>query len=220
MTAPFYEDARNGAAIYCGDCLDVLPNLPDSSVDLILTDPPFYKVKDEGWDNQWATPADFLGWLDRVLVEFARVLKPNGSLYLFTSPQMGARVEILIGERFEVLTNIRWRKEEGRHKASCKEELRAFFPASETIIFAEQFGADGAAKGEAGYETKCDQIRGQIFEPLRKYLDDERMAAGLDKIAINVACGFSASPGGMAARHYFSRSQWWLPTPEHYAAIR
>ena len=36
----------------------------------------------------------------------------------------------------------------------------------------------------------------------------------------NVACGFSASSGGMASRHYFSRSQWCLPTAEHYAALR
>lgn len=222
MTSPFYEDARNGVAIYCGDCLDVLPTMPDSSVDLILTDPPFYKVKDEGWDNQWATPTDFLAWLDRVLVEFARILKPNGSLYLFASPQMGARVECLIAGRFEVLNSITWRKPPFSTKAemNTKEDQRIFFPSSERIIFAEPFGADSAAKGEAGYEQKCDQMRGQIFEPLRKYLDDERIAAGLDKIAINVACGFSASPGGMASRHYFSRSQWWLPTPEHYAAIQ
>ena len=81
-------------------------------------------------------------------------------------------------------------------------------------------GSDNIAKGVAGYEAKCDQLRGFLFEPLRKYLDDERKAAGVDKIAVNVACGFSASPGGMASRHYFSQSQWWLPTPEHYAAMQ
>jgi len=37
--------------------------------------------------------------------------------------------------------------------------------------------------------------------------DSERKRAGVDKVAINVACGFSASAGGMASRHYFSRSQ-------------
>ena len=43
-----------------GDCLDVLPTLEDSSVDLILTDPPYYKVKGEAWDRQWDTAAGFL----------------------------------------------------------------------------------------------------------------------------------------------------------------
>ena len=48
-----------------------------------------------------------------VLAEFARVLKPNGSLYLFASPQMGARVEILVGGRFQV--ELDGAKEEGRY---------------------------------------------------------------------------------------------------------
>ncbi|EKW72210.1 hypothetical protein EC971742_3803, partial [Escherichia coli 97.1742] len=28
--------------------------LPENSVDLIVTDPPYFKVKPEGWDNQLA----------------------------------------------------------------------------------------------------------------------------------------------------------------------
>ena len=206
--------------LHTGDCLAILPTLPDNSVDLILTDPPYYKVKGDAWDRQWATTTKYLSWLDKVLAEFARVLRPNGSLYLFASPQMAARVECLVGTRFAVLNRIMWRKAEGRHKAACKADLRSFFPASEAIIFAEHLGADNIAKGEAGYGAKCDELRGFIFEPLRKYLEDARKAAGIDKIAINTACGFSASPGGMASRHYFSRSQWWLPTEDHYLAIQ
>ena len=206
--------------LHTGDCLAILPTLPDNSVDLILTDPPYYKVKGDAWDRQWATTTKYLAWLDKVLAEFARVLRPNGSLYLFASPQMAARVECLVGTRFAVLNRITWRKAEGRHKAACKADLRSFFPASEAIIFAEHLGADNIAKGEAGYGAKCDELRGFIFEPLRKYLEDARKAAGIDKIAINTACGFSASPGGMASRHYFSRSQWWLPTEDHYLAIQ
>ena len=220
---PLMQHWRNESTqLYHGDCLDVLPLLPDDSVDLILTDPPYYRVKGEDWDRQWDTPAMFLKWLDRVLEQFARVLRPNGSLYVFASPKMAARVECLIDERFEVLQRITWRKPPFSTKAEMtkKEDLRTFFPVSEAIIFAEHRGSDNIAKGVAGYEAKCDQHRGFLFEPLRKYLDDERKAAGVDKIAVNVACGFSASPGGMASRHYFSQSQWWLPTPEHYAAMQ
>ena len=209
---PYYD--QDGVTIYNGDCLHVLPALPNNSVDLILTDPPYFKVKGDAWDNQWNTTADFLAWLDRVLVEFARILKANGSLYLFASPQMGARVECLIGERFEVLNNIRWRKAEGRHKAACKEELRAFFPQSETIIFAEHFGADNAAKGEAGYDRKCDELRGFVFEPVRKYLDDERARCGASKKDIE------AATGTQMCSHWFTQSQWVLPTAEHYATLQ
>jgi site-specific DNA-methyltransferase (adenine-specific) len=209
---PYYD--QDGVTIYNGDCLHVLPALPNNSVDLILTDPPYFKVKGDAWDNQWDKPGDFLAWLDRVLAEFARVLKPNGSLYLFASPQMGARVECLVGGRFQVLNSIRWRKEEGYHKATCKEELRAFFPASETIIFAEHVGADNAAKGESGYERKCDELRGFVFEPVRKYLDDERIRCGVSKKAIETATGTQM------CSHWFTQSQWALPTAEHYATLQ
>ena len=205
-----------------GDCLFLLPLLPDNSIDLILTDPPYMGVKSEDWDNQWDSPAAFLAWMGEVLAEYARVLKPNGSLYLFASPQMSARVECKVGEVFNVINRITWRKPPFSTKAEMfrKEDLRSFFPTSEFVIFAEHYGADNMAKGEAGYEAKCDELRGFLYEPLRAYLEDERSRSGTDKIACNVACGFSASAGGMASRHYFSRSQWQMPTPEHYAALQ
>jgi hypothetical protein len=72
------------------------------------------------------------------------------------------------------------------------------------------------AKGEAGYEAKCDELRGFVFEPLRSYLATERDRAGTTKARLQFACtGFSHSLGGMAG-HYFSRSQWHAADREHY----
>lgn len=164
------KQAAPAGVIHHGDCLEWLRALPAASVNLVATDPPYYRVKKEAWDRQWKTPQAYLAWLDTVLAEFQRVLAPNGSLYLFASPQMAARVECLIGERFEVLARVTWRKEEGRHRSACKEDLRSFFPASEAIIFAEQEG------GDADPERRRD-LRGFVFEPLRAYLDGERRRA-------------------------------------------
>ncbi len=210
------------ATVHHGDCLEVMPTLEAGSVDLIVTDPPFFRVKNCAWDRQWNDADAFLAWLGRVADEWARLLAPNGSLYCFASVAMSARVETVLAERFRVLNSIRWAKPAHSTKAEMfrKGDLRCYFPASEAIIFCEQKHSDSMAKGEAGYEAQCEHLRGFVFEPLRAYLDGERRRAGVDKIACNVACGFSATPGGMAARHYFSRSQWWLPTEEHYAALQ
>jgi len=133
-------------------------------------------------------------------------------------------VECLIGERFDVLNCVRWMKSAGWHHKAVKEELRGYLSPWEAIIFAEHYHADSAAKGESGYGAKCDELRGFVFEPLRAYICGEYERAGMlnteGKIATNVACGFSESAGGMASRHYFSQSQWCLPTAEHYAAMR
>ena len=210
--------------VITGDCLEVLRGLADSSIDLILTDPPYFRVKNLPWDRQWDTAAGYLAWLDLVLAEFYRVLKPNGSLYLFASPKMAARVEVLTGGRFKVLNQIVWLKEldRGKHAASCKEILRGYFPNTERIIFAEHYGADGYAKGESGYSAKCDELRGFVFEPLRAYLAGERDRAGLT--TRQVAEEFQKRTGsrtvtGMAG-HWLERVQWTLPTAENYQWLR
>jgi len=98
------------ATLYCGCCLEVMAGMDADSVDAIVTDPPYFKVKNESWDQQWDTPTTFLEWVGRLCEQFDRILKPNGSLYFFASPQMAARVECEIAKRFNVLISIAWRK--------------------------------------------------------------------------------------------------------------
>lgn len=208
--------------IVCGDCLGVMADIPESSVNLIISDWPYYKVKSLAWDRQWETPEEYLNWIGLICEHYQRILASNGSLYAFASKQMTWAVESKIREYFNVVNNITWKKGKFDTKAEMfpKDALRSYFPISEVIIFAEHYGADNAAKGESGYEAKCDELCGFVFESLRAYLDGERKRAGIDKIACNMACGFSPTPGGMASRHYFSQSQWQLPTNEHYVAMQ
>jgi site-specific DNA-methyltransferase (adenine-specific) len=205
-------------AVHCLDALDLLRMLPDSSIDLCATDPPYYRVKSAAWDRAWDSQAAFLDWLAAVVDEIARVLRPSGSLYLFASPQMSARVEVMISERLHVLNRITWAKQEGWARGTHKESLRSYFPTTESIIFAEHYGADNAAKGEAGYTSKCDEARGFVFEPLRAYLDGERRRAGVSHDDVRAAVG--CAPGSGLPSHWFTSSQWMLPTAENYARLR
>lgn len=128
------------AELHCMDALDFLRSQPAGSVSLIATDPPYFRVKGEAWDNAWDDSAAFLRWVGELCGEWRRVLAPNGSLYVFASPEMDHGVESVIRNYFRVLTNVRWRKPPFSTKAEMfrKEDLRAPFPASESIIFAEQ----------------------------------------------------------------------------------
>jgi site-specific DNA-methyltransferase (adenine-specific) len=146
---------------------------------------------------------------------------------VFASPQMAWGVEGEVRKRFEVLSTPVWAKPTDGYAAGDKratafkardvEALRTYFGYSERVIFAEQIGSD-LANG-SGFEAECDRIRGIMFAPLRDYLENTRVSCGASREECNAACGFAAAPGAMASRHYFSRSQWWLPTREHYAKI-
>ena len=38
--------------IYCGDCEDLMKEIDDNSIDLIVTSPPYWQLKDYGTENQ------------------------------------------------------------------------------------------------------------------------------------------------------------------------
>ena len=72
--------------IECGDCLELMKDIPDGSVDLVLTDPPYGTMKGaalDGWKNQtteWDTAIDPL----KIFEQISRVLRPNGKAVLFS----------------------------------------------------------------------------------------------------------------------------------------
>jgi site-specific DNA-methyltransferase (adenine-specific) len=66
-----------------GDCEQELKKINDNYFDLIIADPPYWKVINEKWDYQWKTEADYLIWSEKWLKEVFRVLRIGGSFYLF-----------------------------------------------------------------------------------------------------------------------------------------
>jgi site-specific DNA-methyltransferase (adenine-specific) len=208
---PYYEDDL--VTIYHGDCMELVPQL--EQVNTIMADPPYYNVLDEAWDRQWATASAFIAWLGECADQWKNALTANGSLYCFASPQQAARVEVMISDRFRVLNSIRWVKAAGWHQKAELAALRSFLSPWEACVFAEQFGADGSALQGSGYDSACADLRAGVFEPLRLYLATERDAAGITNRQVDAHLGTS----GMAG-HYFSGSQWALPTEPVYKALR
>lgn len=128
-----------------GDCVEEMRRLPPQSVNLCIIDPPYFKVKGHYWDNQWNTADNFLSWMDIVLDEVNRVLKPSGSLYLFCYPRMAFEVEAVVRKHFTVLNHLVWEKYNDKGFDGWKQKtrissLRGFYPNSERIIFAEKGG--------------------------------------------------------------------------------
>ena len=71
---PIYQ--KHGVTLYCGDLRDMLPTLPASSVDYVVTDPPYgLGFMEKDWDHEVPGPA-FWQAIDRVC-------KPGSALLAF-----------------------------------------------------------------------------------------------------------------------------------------
>ena len=84
LPRPYATVAAGRAKIkfFLGDCLDVLSLLPEQSIDVIVTSPPYnlgiqYRTYDDGRPRQ-----DYLEWTGRWVAAVARTLDPQGSLFL------------------------------------------------------------------------------------------------------------------------------------------
>ena len=211
MGKPYYQD--DYVTIHHGDCKEILPDL--GTFDLLLTDPPYGKVKghfDHEWTNRPAMLKSCKEWLD-VMVP---AMKPNATLYWFAWPSLAGRIEVMIAEKLNTLAHIIWKKPTPMAQKAHPESLRAPMPETERILMAEHYGADNMALGESGYQAKCDNARGHTFKPIIDYLEGERKRAGVSRADCDKACGVAT----MASRHYFGQSQWRLPTEEHYKSLQ
>lgn len=80
---PYYQD--DAVTLYHGDALAVLADLPDASVDCVVTSPPYFGLRDYGVDGQLGaepSPAEFVAALVDVFREARRVLADDGTLWL------------------------------------------------------------------------------------------------------------------------------------------
>jgi len=106
--------------VICGDCLEVLKDIPDKSIDLVVTDPPYNmnysgrgKVINsfDGFENDNLDEEEHSKWFSNVLYELYRVLKDNTSIYIWIDFRNYARIYGLINELFKIKNCIVWNKE-------------------------------------------------------------------------------------------------------------
>ena len=72
-------------SLYCGDCLEVMKEIPDGSIDLVLTDPPYGTTA-----CKWDTVID----LELMWSQLKRVIKPKGAIILFGAEPFASRLRM------------------------------------------------------------------------------------------------------------------------------
>ena len=125
--------------LICQDIHEVLPNLPDQSVDLLFADPPYNLTKSFNDRKFRKTSIDeYSEWLDSWISKTVRILKPTASIYLCGDWRSSAAIH-RVGEKYFIPQNrITWEREKGRGAKSnwknCAEDIW-FFTVSDDFYF-------------------------------------------------------------------------------------
>lgn len=143
---PYHCDREHSAALYLGDCVEILGKLPEDCVDMIFADPPYFlsndgitchagkmvSVNKGAWDKSCGPEENHafnLAWLQAC----QRVLKPNGTIWVSGTSHIIHSVGYAMQQLgFKILNDIIWQKRNPPPNLSC----RYFTHSTETILWA------------------------------------------------------------------------------------
>ena len=136
---------EDSSVLQChGESKRLLEQIPDRSINLIVTDPPYHSTKKENitGDTSFKSDDAYLKWINSFLIEWRRVISVNGTLYLFCASDMMSDICSLLRNHWNILSVITWTKPnapgfDGWKQKMKKENLRSWYNYSERIIVAE-----------------------------------------------------------------------------------
>ena len=116
--------------VICGDAIDEMKKLPDQSVRLIVTDPPYNLNKDYGNNQDKLEFEEYLEFSRRWLTEAKRVLTDDGTIYVFMGMRYISYVYSILEQELGMSFNswITWYYTQGIGKT------RGFSPRHDDIL--------------------------------------------------------------------------------------
>lgn len=200
--------SSDGISLSSGDALDWLPKLPSGSVDLVLVDPPYHSTKKENiyGDADFEHDDHYVDWVKELAREWKRILRQNGSLYLFCSSDMAPFLHVALSDEYNVQSMITWTKPnapgyDGWRQKMNKSSLRRWYPHTERIIFA------------------TPAVHGNLKRaPFGHFLKDCRIQCGLTSNQLTELTGAyrKVNNGGAVSNWETGRN---IPSRDQYAKI-
>lgn len=144
----FYQRNSPQVALYHGNCLDFLREMPDESVDMIFADPPYnlsnggfsvhagkrVSVDKGGWDRSNGVEDDFV-FHSRWIEACKRVLKSQGTIWISGTYHSIYQCGFALQKwGYHILNDISWYKPNAAPHLAC----RMFAASHETLIWARK----------------------------------------------------------------------------------
>ncbi len=199
-----------------GDCVEEMAKINNDSVDLIIADPPYFRVLKDDWDNQWKEFDEYLEWLEKVIIQMRRILKTNGSIYLFCWPAYSAEIQMMMSRHLNILNELVWVKGDrsggGVWNKQRKSTLTRYFPQTERIIFAEQLDA------KRYLNRAKEQLKREVYAPLISYFTTIKQQSSMKSKDIQARTHELTGIRYAFDSHALSASQWTMPKQSQYDA--
>lgn len=175
---------------------DFLNNdLPDKCANLIIADPPYYKVKGE-FDFIWETFEDYLADVEKWCLECKRILADNGTLFWYGGSKNIAYAQIIFDKHFNLINNLTWNK--GSFMGLEESDgLRSFAPCTERILMYGSLAQDTTGLKEVEKEYIAPR------NPFAKELKKARLEKG---VSINAVAEYGKFYGNV--NHGGSVTNW------------
>ena len=87
-------------------CVDGLKLIPDNSVQIIIADPPYNIGKNFGNNKTKLPIEEYIDWCREWLAECKRVLKPNGTMFIYGFSEILMHIGVDITSHFDM--NLKW----------------------------------------------------------------------------------------------------------------
>ncbi|MDR0927371.1 MAG: adenine-specific DNA-methyltransferase [Ignavibacteria bacterium] len=152
----------NQHKVIFGDCIDVLKELPDNSVDLIFADPPYNIGKNfNGQIEKWNSEESYLNWCYNWLDLCIKKIKESGSFYVMTATQFMPYFDIYLRNKMTILSRICW-----YYDSSGVQAKRYYGSMYEPILF--------CVKDKNNYTFNSDEILVEAKTGAKRKLIDYR----------------------------------------------
>ena len=203
--------------LLCGDSTkaeDVERLLEGERVSLIMADPPYFQKVEAEWDNDFDEYEGFLNFLKTVFSTWEPTMIDRGTAAWWCAPDFAWHIEGLLREHFAVFNHLVWWKGIDLGVKTSIDEMRRWRPRSERMLICEKKHSPDALL--ASFNQKTAHIASRFaYASIIDRLAGWQKQASLSMKEIDRVLG----KNGMAG-HYFTRSQWSLPTREAWEKMR
>ena len=177
------------------DAFDMLDDLPDNSVDAIITDPP-YNVTDNDWDI-FDTDEDFLKFIEQIIIKSKKVLKENYHFYLFAADRYMADIEMLFKKHdLLIQSRIIWvRKNMSMGRVTDKKFISHYEPifhiGNKSLNFPnewgeERFNVQEFAVPQSNFDDKKEHPTQKPYKLIKRLVE---LSTDIGDLVVDPFCG-------------------------------